>query len=101
MEAFLTLKEHTYLASASALTAATVFIIAAAYGHIIGFLHGSGGYYRSHEAPRHDGRTFGSAHHRLRADHHRSTPRPGTRYSASSRPAGTRKMGFEIACYSR
>jgi amino acid transporter len=46
MEAFLTLREHTYLAiGLAALTAATVFIIAAAYGHIIeDFPHGGGGY---------------------------------------------------------
>ena len=46
MEAFLTLKEHTYLAvGLAALTAATVFIIAAAYSHIIeDFPHGGGGY---------------------------------------------------------
>src|SRR5512137_1649643 len=46
MEAFLTLKEHTYLAlGLAALMAATVFIIAAAYSHIIeDFPHGGGGY---------------------------------------------------------
>jgi len=46
MEAFLTLKEHTYLAlGLAALMAATVFIIAAAYSHIIeDFPQGGGGY---------------------------------------------------------
>jgi amino acid transporter len=46
MEAFLTLREHTYLAvGLAAVAAATVFIIAAAYGHIIeDFPHGGGGY---------------------------------------------------------
>ena len=45
-EAFRTLGEHTYLAvGLAALTAATVFIIAAAYSHIIeDFPHGGGGY---------------------------------------------------------
>lgn len=46
MEAFLTLREHTYLAVGLAVLAAvTVFIIAAAYGCIIEeFPHGGGGY---------------------------------------------------------
>jgi amino acid transporter len=46
MEAFLTLREHTYLAiGLAALTALTVFIIAAAYSRIIEeFPHGGGGY---------------------------------------------------------
>lgn len=46
MEAFLTLREHTYLAVGLAtLTALTVFIIAAAYSRIIEeFPHGGGGY---------------------------------------------------------
>jgi amino acid transporter len=46
MEAFLTLREHTYLAvGLAALAAVTVFIIAAAYGCIIEeFPHGGGGY---------------------------------------------------------
>ncbi|MEI4902588.1 hypothetical protein Q8G48_29035, partial [Klebsiella pneumoniae] len=45
-EAFLSLKEHTYLAVALALAVVfTVTIIAAAYSHIIEeFPHGGGGY---------------------------------------------------------
>jgi amino acid transporter len=46
MEAFLTLKEHTYLAvGLAALTALTVFIIAAAYSRIIREFPGGGGGY--------------------------------------------------------
>lgn len=46
MEAFLALREHTYLAvGLAALSALTVFVIASAYSHIIEeFPHGGGGY---------------------------------------------------------